>query len=247
MRIIPVIDLMGGEIVHAVGGRRSEYRPIRSSLCASSVPIDVARGFRSHFGFEEIYLADLDAIAGRKQAASFIWTMLLMDGFRLWVDAGVRGLSQALDVAGGGAWALFSPGIVVGLETLAGPDALADIVSVVGEEVILSLDLRDGEPVGNLQGWKYPTAWGIAAEAVGLGVKRLLVLDLARVGEGAGTGTEELCAALAASYPHVEILAGGGVRDRADLLRLKACGVSAALVASALHDGRLTRTDLDGL
>ena len=56
-----------------------------------------------------------------------------------------------------------------------------------------------------------------------------------------------LCAALAAAYPHVEILAGGGIRDRADLLRLKKQGVSGVLVASALHNGRLTRADLADL
>ena len=40
---------------------------------------------------------------------------------------------------------------------------------------------------------------------------------------------------------------GGGVRGVDDLRRLKACGVRAALVASALHDGALTPADLDGL
>jgi uncharacterized protein related to proFAR isomerase len=33
----------------------------------------------------------------------------------------------------------------------------------------------------------------------------------------------------------------------ADLQRLKDLGVGAALVASALHDGRLSRADLDSL
>ena len=33
----------------------------------------------------------------------------------------------------------------------------------------------------------------------------------------------------------------------ADLRRLRDCGVGAALVASALHDGALTREDVDGL
>ena len=36
MRIVPVIDLMGGCVVHARGGRRETYRPIRSALTASS-------------------------------------------------------------------------------------------------------------------------------------------------------------------------------------------------------------------
>jgi uncharacterized protein related to proFAR isomerase len=35
------------------------------------------------------------------------------------------------------------------------------------------------------------------------------------------------------------LIAGGGIRDTRDLKRLEACGVSAALVASALYDGTI--------
>src|SRR5262245_9658046 len=42
----------------------------------------------------------------------------------------------------------------------------------------------------------------------------------------------------------VEVVAGGGVRGPVGVRRLRTCGVCAVLVASALHDGRLTRTDL---
>jgi phosphoribosylformimino-5-aminoimidazole carboxamide ribotide isomerase len=80
--------------------------------------------------------------------------------------------------------------------------------------------------------------------AVDLGARRIIVLDLARVGGGAGTGTEELCSRMASTFPKVTVIAGGGVAGRADLLRLKAAGVAAVLVASALHDGRITKTDL---
>jgi phosphoribosylformimino-5-aminoimidazole carboxamide ribotide isomerase len=73
-------------------------------------------------------------------------------------------------------------------------------------------------------------------------VRRLIVLDLAQVGTGTGTGTEELCRRLGEMYPDVEIIAGGGVRDEKDLDRLAQCGVKAALVASALHDGKVPIT-----
>jgi phosphoribosylformimino-5-aminoimidazole carboxamide ribotide isomerase len=62
-----------------------------------------------------------------------------------------------------------------------------------------------------------------------------------------GTGTDELCGRLAATYSEVEVWAGGGVRGLADLRRLQDCGVRAVLVASALHDGTLTRAHLDAL
>jgi phosphoribosylformimino-5-aminoimidazole carboxamide ribotide isomerase len=231
---------MDGKVVHAVGGRRHEYRPIITPFCDLSSPLALARAFRDDFGLAELYLADLDAIAG-SPAAIRTYAELRDAGFEMWIDAGVRTLREAnmLDEVG--------TGVVVGLETLAGPNALAEILARFGERVMLSLDLREGEPLGRCDGWKQPDARGIAEESIELGVRRLLVLDLARVGVGAGLGTERLCSALASEHPFVEILAGGGVRDRADLVRLQGCGVSGVLVASALHNGRLTRADIEGL
>jgi phosphoribosylformimino-5-aminoimidazole carboxamide ribotide isomerase len=75
----------------------------------------------------------------------------------------------------------------------------------------------------------------------------LLVLDLARVGLDGGTGTRELCVRLCEQHPQLSVSAGGGVRHRGDIDELRNCGVQAVLVASALHDGRLTRADVEGL
>ncbi|MBY0228265.1 MAG: hypothetical protein K2W96_03175, partial [Gemmataceae bacterium] len=100
-------------------------------------------------------------------------------------------------------------------------------------------DLRDGAPLGDLSPWPDPSPRGLLSEAVRRGVRSVLVLDLARIGTGEGTGTEELCAWTRRTFPHLEILAGGGIRDRADLDRLASLGVDGALVGAALHDGRL--------
>ncbi len=241
MRVLPVLDVMGGQVVRGLGGRRQEYRPIRSRLTASSQPLDVAQAFRDELALEELYLADLDAIAGAEPAWS-LFTDLHARGFRLLVDAGVRTLTGACQLAEAGI-----DSIVVGLETVQGPAELAAIVRALGDRVVFSLDLREGKPLGESPLWEGYDALSIAVEAVRLGVRRLLVLDLARVGLGAGVGTSELCAHLNAAAPDVEISAGGGVRDRADLEALRSCGVRCVLAASALHDGRLTRADLDGL
>jgi phosphoribosylformimino-5-aminoimidazole carboxamide ribotide isomerase len=237
MRIIPVLDVMGGVVVRGAGGRRREYRPVVSRLTTSCAPLDVARAFAGHFGLGELYLADLDAIGGARPASA-TYDALQARGFRLWVDAGVRRPEDARELARAGVET-----VVVGLETVAGPDALGEIVTELEARAVFSLDLRDGTPVGEAS-WGATDAWSIAARAMGLGMRRLLVLDLARVGGGAGTGTDALCARLAAAYPEVEVSAGGGVRGAADLRRLRGCGVRAALVASALHDGALTAADL---
>jgi uncharacterized protein related to proFAR isomerase len=45
---------------------------------------------------------------------------------------------------------------------------------------------------------------------------------------------------LAAVLPGVSIYSGGGVRDHADLRALESAGAAGALVATALHEGRIT-------
>ena len=41
--VVPVIDLMGGQVVHARRGDRSNYRPLESALARSSDPLEVVR------------------------------------------------------------------------------------------------------------------------------------------------------------------------------------------------------------
>jgi phosphoribosylformimino-5-aminoimidazole carboxamide ribotide isomerase len=50
---------------------------------------------------------------------------------------------------------------------------------------------------------------------------------------------------IAKDYPAIEVVAGGGVAGVGDLVAISRAGASAVLVASAFHDGRLRREDLD--
>jgi phosphoribosylformimino-5-aminoimidazole carboxamide ribotide isomerase len=241
MRIIPVIDLKYGQVVRGVAGRRAEYRPIVSCLTDSSQPANVALAFRVGLGLHTLYLADLDAIAGSPPAID-VYESIRALGCELWVDAGVRDLPHAETLAAA------VERVVVGLETIAGPDELAKICQQLGAaRIVFSLDLRDGEPLGDVSRWRHSEPLEIARQAVEIGVRSLIVLDLVRVGVGAGTGTEELCNELARSHPEVEIIAAGGVRGMDDLRRLSRCGVRGALVASALHDGTIGREEIEAL
>ena len=64
MRIIPVIDLMKGEVVQAIRGDRANYRPVQSVLTRDAQPLSVARALQDATGCDEFYIADLDAIMG---------------------------------------------------------------------------------------------------------------------------------------------------------------------------------------
>ena len=80
----------------------------------------------------------------------------------------------------------------------------------------------------------------------GLWPRRVIAMTLARVGSGAGPDLTRL-AAIRSVAGGRELYAAGGVRDAADLFALKRAGAAGALIATALHDGRLGRADLEAI
>jgi phosphoribosylformimino-5-aminoimidazole carboxamide ribotide isomerase len=247
VRIIPVIDLKGGQVVRGIAGRRSEYRPIQSQLVAGSNPAEIAAAF-VRLGLNTLYVADLNAIGDRQHAAPPDWTTyrsLLDAGVSLLADAGLRTDSAATPLADFEHHGAKIDGVIAALETLADIATLERFVRIIGpERLIFSLDLRHGEIITPADAWLGMTPLDCATQALSVGVNRFIVLDLAAVGVHAGVPTLDLCRELRQRAPQAEIISGGGVRGIADLHQLAAAGCDAALVASALHDGRLSPADI---
>lgn len=251
MRIIPVLDVAGGVAVHAQAGDRMRYAPLQSGLVPGRVgdPVALLHAFHATLGIHECYLADLDAIQGGPVQRTLIRELAeFHTGFAgaLLVDAGTHLPDGALEVLSCGA-----SEVVVGLETLHAFRDLALIVSLVGpSRVVFSLDLRLGNPVlhGALQDARGagPDPVSLAEQAAAAGVVSILILDLGRIGTGCGVDLG-LLESLRRRLPRVRLLAGGGVLTRRDLERMRDVGCDGALVASAIHTGRLTAADLAAL
>ena len=231
MRVIGVIDLKDGQAVHARGGRRDEYAAV--SQAAGTVidgnAVKLAGVYLDTFRLT-IYVADLDAIGSAVPNDDVVRRICELGG-TVYVDGGVATLEEAHRVAATGAH-----GVIVGLETLESFDSLRDVCRHY--PVTFSLDLRNGVPMhGAFLTNLSPE--DLAREAVAAGAKAIIVLDVARVGTDAGPDFQMLKRIrLIARESHV--LAGGGVRGLDDLKQLADIGCDGALVASALHDGRLT-------
>jgi len=239
MDILPVLDLLNGVVVRGVAGKREEYRPIVSQLVDSADAFSVARAFRDQLGLTRLYIADLDAILHQRPNRE-VYAMLAKEGFELLVDAGLRNVESAESVLATGATR-----VIAGLETWPGPDELAGLCRAVGaERVIFSLDLKHGLSLGDLKRWPGPDPLSIGLCALERGIEEIIVLDLAEVGIGGGVTTTALCRRLLDFFPSLRVITGGGVRNVADLETLAAARINGALVASALHDGRLTRADI---
>ncbi len=238
MELIPVIDLMHGLVVRGIGGRRDEYQPIVSSIVDSARPLDVARAIRDRFGLEHFYIADLDGLTGEiPNWDAFGW--LIADGFQLDIDMGIRDIEQARRLLRRGGVRL-----ILSLESFPDPNDLSRWVSQLGSEKLLfSLDLKAGSPMVSGDAWlRDPLK--IVAQVVTAGITNLIVLDLAHVGLNSGVGTLDLCRDIMAQHPQLSLITGGGIRSGKDLKSLQNEPLAGLLIASALHDGRISSDEI---
>jgi phosphoribosylformimino-5-aminoimidazole carboxamide ribotide isomerase len=223
MEVIPVVDLKQGVVVHARMGLRAQYRPIETPLSATSNPIDVIRGLLSVYPFTTVYIADLDAIGriGNNDAALTHLRNEFPD-LTFWVDNGVADQFSArgwLDAGLGN--------LVLGSESQEDAPLVRDLSQ--DERVILSLDYKGDAFAG-------PQALLSAADAW---PSRIIAMTLARVGSAMGPDWERL-SAIKRSGAERFVYAAGGVRGADDLRALARIGIAGALVASCLHNRKLT-------
>jgi phosphoribosylformimino-5-aminoimidazole carboxamide ribotide isomerase len=231
VKVIPVIDIINGLVVHAVRGQRKEYKPIQSILTNAISPLEVAKAFKN-LGFTELYIADLDAIITCSTDFSMYKQIATQTGLKLMVDAGITSIDRAQN--------LFNSGskVVIGTETLQHKGFIKDAVKrFSSKNVILSLDLKGEKVMVKLGFDGCVTPMCLLREFKSMGMEKVIVLDITRVGSGEGVNIDFLKSVIAEIG--VDVYVGGGIRDINDLVELQKIGVCGALVASALHNGKI--------
>lgn len=233
LKLVAVIDLLDGAVVHARRGDRASYAPVRSVLCEGSSPAEVARALLRLHAFSALYIADLDAIQRRGSNRHAIAQIArVADTTPLWIDCGI---------AGAASYAAFRRDFsgdlqcvpVVGSESLMDRDWLAQLNSQ-HDEWVLSLDHRGDTQLGLADLFTDTALWP----------GDVLAMNLARVGSGVdGLGPDlALIHKLHSLSPPTRVFASGGVRNAADLHACAQAGASGALLASCLHDGSLIQS-----
>lgn len=230
MKIIPVIDLMRGQVVHALGGERRQYRPIESGLCAGSNALDIACALLELYPFPALYIADIDAIQKNGGNAAVIEKLhQRFPRLELWVDSGIADVSSFM------AWQKQRIGhAVIGSESFP-ENALLSAVCTSRDALypLLSLDFKGARFHGEQRLLNDPELWP----------EHVIAMMLACVGSLHGPDIDQL-SALMPRAPHKKLYAAGGVRNAHDLAHLARAGAHGALLASALHQRRISASDL---
>ena len=230
MLIIPVIDLMNGQVVHAVRGNRAEYAPIHlhSKLVKSSQIDEVIATFLKLCSFPIFYLADLNAITCNLHHHEQISAIVQKyEHIRFWVDNGSQ-LSNLTTSK----YANYHP--VIGTESQIAPPEHQHPDG--NPKFILSLDYQQEQPAGHPAWFENTAFWP----------KDVIVMTLNRVGSNTGPDFTKL-AELTRNNPDKTVIAAGGIRDTQDLHQLSQIGVNTALIATALHQGKISIDDIVNL
>jgi phosphoribosylformimino-5-aminoimidazole carboxamide ribotide isomerase len=236
MRIIPVIDLLDGRVVHAVKGERQNYQPVKSVLCDSHDPIAIARAFRDRLGLHEVYIADLDAIqsVGRISHKETIAFLTRNERIPIILDAGTSDIESARE------WLdLGVRKIIIGSETLREWDALHKIPTVIApDRLVFSLDLRAGKILSQCPALSTMEPMEALKHLHSAGWSEIILLDLKRVGSEAGAD-DILAADAHCAFPDLRLLIGGGIANPEQLVEFEAYGIAGVLAATALHRGMI--------
>ncbi|HLC09352.1 MAG TPA: HisA/HisF-related TIM barrel protein [Methyloceanibacter sp.] len=226
--IIPVLDLKGGAVVHAKGGKRADYRPIETPLGDARDPLSIARALLAVTESPVLYVADLDAIEGvgnhfdlcRELAVALLDTTL-------WIDAGFGDLSDCTF------WLPLGTTLVIGTESVLSLDDWNDLKLNIGNNLVLSIDI-------GREGYQGPENIFTTSE---LWPDRVIAMNLPRVGTEEGPDLDLLNDIVARAGDRA-VYAAGGVRNIDDLDIIASSGAQGALLATALHDGSITQNEI---
>ncbi len=227
MQIIPVIDIRKGIAVHARGGDRDAYKPLKSVLTDSYKAEQIIEDMLRWYPFQQFYIADLDAIERGLHRPDFYMSLCKQFAdIEIWLDAGFKNEADIQRYMGADNFKL-----VLGSETLTTVSLLEK--EVWRQSLILSIDSRKRMFLGDQQLLHHDALW----------TDKTIVMDLDVVGADKGPSYDRLQTFMA-QRPDIAWYAAGGVRNSYDLKQLKDMQAAGCLIASALHTGKLEKTVL---
>jgi phosphoribosylformimino-5-aminoimidazole carboxamide ribotide isomerase len=213
MEIIPVIDIMNNIAVHGKSGNRETYKPLKTVLCDSSNPINIIEKYKEN-GAEKVYIADLDAIMKNGNNFNIIREL---DIYKI-VDAGI---STKKDIE-------YMRNLNICDKLIVGTETLDDLTILNDENIILSLDFKDGK----LLNYELNDILGNINKNI-----PLIILDISSVGTEKGINKELIKNIMDKTNNPIYI--GGGIKDKNDLKDAYDLGTQGVLIATAIHRGIL--------
>ncbi|MFC4540717.1 1-(5-phosphoribosyl)-5-[(5-phosphoribosylamino)methylideneamino]imidazole-4-carboxamide isomerase [Halosolutus amylolyticus] len=225
--VIPAVDVQDGEVVQLVQGERGTEKTYGD-------PVEAARRWIDA-GAETLHLVDLDgAFEGERANADAIEAVIDAVDVPTQLGGGIRTAAEAIDLLDRGV-----DRVILGTAAIENPEIVAEISDTHPDSVVVSLDAKDGEVV--VEGWTEGAGVSpveAAERYADLGAAGILFTNVDVEGQLEGVATDPVRDLVEAT--EIPVIASGGVATIDDVRALADAGAAAAVVGSALYEGRFT-------
>jgi len=226
MKVIPAIDLMGGEVVRLFRGDPAQ------KTVYSNDPVNVAKKWEAN-GADMLHVVDLDATLSLGNNREIIKKIVNAVSIPVEVAGGLRSESLILDMA------QIANRVVVGTLAFKEPELLQKILSTLGpEKMVISVDHKDGYIVTH--GWTSLLDVSLIdsmREFLAVGFTEFLLTNVNRDGTLEGPDLEYLESAC--ELDGANVISSGGISNISDILPVKEKNAWGVILGKALYDGKI--------
>ena len=234
IELIPAIDLIDGKCVRLT---RGDYD---LKTIYNEDPVSQALEFQ-RLGFRRLHIVDLDG-AKSKHIVNNGVLKAITQATDLIVDFG-GGIKSEDDIEK--AFMAGAHMVTIGSVAVTEPDMFMNWLGKYGaEKIILGADVRNG--MVSINGWKEDSSEELLPfleKYISAGVCNVLCTEISKDGTLAGPATD-LYRKVMAQYPHLHLIASGGVSCNADIHRLHENGIPAVVFGKAYYEGKIDIKEL---
>jgi len=227
MKVIPAIDLMGGQVVRLYKGDPKQ------KTVYSNDPIEIAKKWEAD-GADMLHIVDLDATLGFGSNLEIIKNILTEISIPVEVAGGLRDESLILDVI------KISNRVVLGTLAFKNKELLKKLSSSLGpEKIVISVDHIDGEIV--IHGWQDKTGIKLIdsiKEFLEMGFTEFLLTNVSRDGTMQGPDLKFL--EQACNLERANVIASGGISNVNDVNNVKEKNAFGVILGKALYENKVT-------
>ena len=226
---IPAIDIIDGKCVRLTKGDYAQKTVYHES------PVEVAKEFEQ-LGAQRLHVVDLDG-AKSKHIVNERVLREITTQTRLVVDFG-GGIKTDEDME-----KAFDNGaamVTIGSVAVTEPERFTHWLEAFGaQRIILGADVRQGKI--SINGWKEDSEQDLLPFLqyyIEKGVVNVLCTEISKDGTLAGPAIA-LYREVMRVYPHLHLIASGGVSSYEDIEALEAAGIPAVVFGKAIYEGKI--------
>jgi len=227
MRIFPAVDILGGQCVQLVQGRRESATVFGDPLSCATRWLDQ--------GADALHVVNLDGAFGSSaKNAELITDLIKKTGVEIELGGGIRSLEDAAHWLNTGV-----ARIIIATLATRRPETVRILADEYGSERIMAgVDAKGGQIA--VHGWQETAGdyleW--ARHFEGLGAGSLLYTNVDVEGLQQGVRFEPVRHLI--DHVHIPVVVAGGISARRDIAGLRDAGAFGAVLGSALYSGKIT-------